>query len=258
MKHVLIVRYLLPLLALILHSCSHHTSQKESTTLSIARTSAPQSYASLLSKYVTPQGVRYQNWAQTPSDLEKLEQVTQFYANHQPPSEEKEALAWHLNAYNSWVLQRILADWPNQGPLNSNLLFFHKKAISISGQKLSLLHFENKVIRKKFSEPRIHFALNCASRSCPPLHHQPFRAQDLDQTLQQLTTEFLNQNSYALEETQNKIKLSQIFDWYAPDFGGRENLIPFINQYREQPLPKHKKIQFLPYNWKINSNSPST
>ena len=117
---------------------------------------------------------------------------------------------------------------------------------------MSFLHLENEIIRKKFSEPRLHFALNCASRSCPPLHQQPFQAKELDRVLEDLTVEFLNKNPYAFQETESKIELSKIFKWYEEDFGGHKNFIPFINRYRKQPLPLTKKVSFLDYDWHLN------
>ena len=213
----------------------------------------PQEYSLLLKKYVNPEGVNYDEWAQSPTDLTQLKKVSEYYANHHPPTHQKSALAWHLNAYNALILQRILDKWPNRGPLDVSLLFFHKKKITISGKRMSLLHLENKIIREKFDDPRIHFALNCASRSCPPLHNKPFEADNLEQTLQNLTLDFLNNNSLALKESDDEIRLSKIFEWYEEDFGGKDNLITYINQYREEKLPLNKKVKFLPYNWQINS-----
>ena len=257
MNFPLLSKLLASLTAILLVSCSTTTLDQDRLSLSASTVSAPKDYGILLDKYVTPQGVDYQKWASASDDLSKLEEVTNYYANRRPPEAEKESLAWHLNAYNSWILQSILTSWPNEGPLDASLLFFHKKKIVVSGTRMSLLHFENKVIRKNFQEPRIHFALNCASRSCPPLNEKPFEAKSLDSTLDRLTKNFLNHNPNALREAERQVQLSKIFDWYTKDFGGRKNLIPFINQYRDQnqQLSLDKQISFLPYNWQLNTSS---
>ena len=78
------------------------------------------------------------------------------------PKDRDTALAWHINAYNSWILHNILAKYPTKGPLAGEPLFFHGNRIVISGGKTSFNDLEQKVIRPTFKEPRVHFALNCA------------------------------------------------------------------------------------------------
>ena len=243
---------LISLLTVAISSCSQFTS-KSQHPITLADQSAPEDYSPLLAKYVTPKGVKYHDWAKSSVDLARLNSVTKYYAKNHPPADEKAALAWYLNAYNSLIIKQILAAWPNNGPLDSSLLFFHKKRITVSGKRMSFLHLENKIIREQFTEPRIHFALNCASRSCPPLYNKPFRGKTLDQTLQNLTVNFLNENSYALVESNDEIQLSKIFEWFKEDFGGKENLIPYINQYRKENLPLNKKVSFLSYDWQLNA-----
>lgn len=243
----------LALLSIVIQSCGTSTTKSANNLpLPVASASAPADYAYLLKKYVTPDGVRYESWVKKSEDIAKLNKVTDYYAQNTAPADEQAALAWHLNAYNAWILQKIMEDWPNEGPLDVSLLFFHKKSIVVSGQRISFVHLENKIIREQFKEPRLHFALNCASASCPPLYAQPFTAQTLDTTLQSLTLHFINQNPYALETKGDEVYLSKIFDWYQEDFGGDDQLINYINKYRTQKIPTNKKIKFQPYNWKLN------
>jgi len=238
--------------ALTFQSCSTFTDANSSQTQHISTTSAPVEYSNLLEKYVTPTGVRYLDWSKNTADLDALKRVTDYYALSAPPADKQESLAWHLNAYNAWILHNILEQWPNQGPLDVSLLFFHKKSITISGKRISLQHLENDIIREEFTEPRIHFALNCASRSCPPLLGTPFTAKTLDKTLQQLTKDFINHNPLALVESEDSVKLSKIFEWYKDDFGGDDQLINYINQYRDQKVSTDKKVKFLSYDWNLN------
>ena len=245
---------LLLVATLLLSSCGREPSQTTTQYPALATKAAPLEYKTLLTTYVSPKGVDYQRWSQSPLDLARLQSVTDFYATTHPPIDQQQSLAWHLNAYNAWILQQILTNWPSKGPLDTSLLFFHRKSITISGRKMSLQHLEQQIIRPTFNEPRIHFALNCASRSCPPLHPRPFQAQSLDSTLSELTRVFINTNPHALSLSGKNLQLSKIFDWYQKDFGSRQNLIPFINRYRKVQIPSDSKISFTKYDWALNQS----
>ncbi len=214
---------------------------------------APPEFKELLRKYATPQGVRYATWHVNPNDREALRNVVAFYANTLPPQSHEASLAWHLNAYNAWILHNILAKYPTSGPLDGEHLFFEGNHIVISGKKTSFDHLEQKVIRPKFKEPRIHFALNCASESCPPLHTKPFTTATLNADLNRLTHAFINANPQGVVVEEGKVHLSKLFEWYAADFGGKDQLISYINRYRDPPLPTGVKVFFLDYSWKLNA-----
>lgn len=229
--------------------------QPANADLPRATEAAPPAYAELLTRYATPKGVRYAVWHGNQADLEKLRSVVDFYAKTLPPQNRDTSLAWHLNAYNAWILHEVLGKYPTEGPLDGNPLFFHLKRITLSGREMSFDHLEQKIIRPTFREPRIHFALNCASESCPPLQTEPFQASTLDRDLEQLTRAFINENPQGLIVEGRELKLSKIFDWYAEDFGGKEGLIEYINRYRNTPVPENAKVRFLDYSWKLNSQN---
>jgi len=218
-----------------------------------AESAAPSVYAELLSRYVTDEGVRYAEWHAAPADLERLREVVDFYAGTRPPEDESAALAWHLNAYNAWILHNILEKFPTEGPLSRDPLFFHGKRIVISGFKTSFDHLEQKIIRPEFEEPRIHFALNCASESCPPLLDRPYLAATLDADLDRQTREFINENPHGVRLEGGVVKVSKIFEWYAEDFGGKPGLIPYINRYRDSRIAPDRPVEFLPYSWALNA-----
>ncbi len=117
---------------------------------------------------------------------------------------------------------------------------------------MSFNDLEQKVIRPTFKEPRVHFALNCASASCPPLASRPFDAATLNDQLDQLTRAFMNVNPRAIIGSGGSIALSKIFDWYKDDFAAAGGSVAFINRYRKEPLPAGAKVKFMDYDWSLN------
>jgi len=242
----------LPILAvtLMLTACG---SRQSLADLPRATEAAPEGYAELLFKYATPSGVRYAAWHKNAEDLAKLKDVVDFYASTLPPKDRDTSLAWHVNAYNAWILHNILKKFPTKGPLDGETLFFHGNRIVISGRKTSFDNLEKKPTIAVFRDPRIHFVVNCASESCPPLHTEPFNSTTLDADFDKLTHRFINENPQGVVLSDNKVKLSKIFEWYADDFGGKDQLISYINRYRNAPIPADSKIEFLDYSWKLNA-----
>lgn len=240
----------LSLLVITIFSASQHAHGSE---LQATSDSAPAIYEELLNKYVTLAGVRYAAWHANPEDLQTLAKVTDFYATTLPPKDRDAALAWFANAYNAGILEQILKKYPTQGPLDGESDFFEKERIVISGKKVSFNHLEQKMIRPSFAEPRVHFALNCASESCPPLATKPFTAKTLDADLTHLTRTFINSNPQGVVIENKRPRISKLFDWYADDFGGKADLIAYINRYRDTPIPTTKNVDFFDYSWKLNA-----
>jgi len=231
---------------LLLSACS------QAADVPVADSAAPKEYAALLKTYVTPGGVRYAAWKQNAGDIAALQRVADFYAGTKAPKDRDSALAWHINAYNSWILHNILAKYPTKGPLAGEPLFFHGNRIVISGGKTSFNDLEQKVIRPTFKEPRVHFALNCASASCPPLAARPFEAATLNEQLDQLARAFANGNPQAIQVSGKGVALSKIFDWYKNDFAAAGGAVAFINRFRKEPLPADARVKFMDYDWSLN------
>jgi len=138
-----------------------------------------------------------------------------------------EKLAFWINTYNMLTIYGVVsqlkknADFAKKG--NKSILqrfrFFWWKKYKIGGRKYSLYQIENKILRKKLYEPRIHFALNCASQSCPLLKDGLYSAENLDQELDMAATLFIRSSEGARLDRKNKILyLSPIFKWYKKDF----------------------------------------
>jgi len=139
------------------------------------------------------------------------------------------------------------------------------KFFKIGGKEMDLNEIEHDIIRKEFDEPRIHFAVNCASYSCPHLRNEAFVADRLDDQLTDQTKVFLADARKNKVVNGDKIYLSKIFQWYSTDFtkkgffsrlfGGKgrsQKLIEFIQPYTDTSLTKNTKIEFMEYNWLLN------
>lgn len=215
-------------------------------------------YEQLLQKYVTAGGVRYREWHAHAGDRKALTRVVETLASIDISKDDKAArLAFYLDAYNAWILHNILEDYPTEGPGGGGIIgrtaFFKSKSIRVGGKKMSFNTLENDIIRKQFADPRIHFALNCASTSCPPLHGRAFSLSHLDQTLDSLTRTFINANPLGVKQDgKGRIAISKIFDWYQDDFLGRGTVLDYLNSYREKPFPKGTKIEHQDYLWTLN------
>ena len=210
-------------------------------------------YTSLLKKYVTADGVRYAVWKSSASDMGGLQNVIDTIANNPAPQGRNEQLAFYTNAYNAWIVHEALAKYPTKSVKDPLFLFFLGKRIKVAGEQMSFNHLEKDIIRAKFGEPRVHFALNCASRSCPPLNHEAFRADELDQQFEALAKAFVNSDKGVKYSPDEKMAaLSKIFDWYKDDFRNEGGVIGFINKRRTTPLPGDVKITYRDYDWGLN------
>jgi len=116
---------------------------------------------------------------------------------------------------------------------------------------MSLHQVEHEILRG-YSEPRIHFAINCASRSCPRLLQIPYTAENLNKLLDRQTKEFINDEFYNTI-TDYTVNVSHIFDWYRKDFKATHGtVVNFINQYSNVTIANQKKKGYKPYDWTLN------
>jgi hypothetical protein len=101
------------------------------------------------------------------------------------------------------------------------------------------------------NEPRIHFAINCASFSCPNLLNEAYTEAKLEQQLKAVAKSFINDRTKNTITT-NKIEISKIFDWFAGDFKNKGSVIDFLNQYSNVKISGNAKINYKEYNWNLN------
>ena len=215
----------------------------------------------LLSVYATENGVRYEAWAESPEDMQRLNgYIDHLEAVALAELEPAEALAYWINLYNAVTLELVLSHYPvdsikeTAGFLKSP---WKKKLVTVGGTKLSLNAIENDVIRPQFQDARIHFALNCASVGCPPLAGKAYRGGSLDDQLDHACRHALNDPRWVRIEN-DRLVLNKIFDWYREDFDqGAGSVLAFIARYRDDGDRLAKKagtlkIKHADYDWSLN------
>lgn len=205
-------------------------------------------YNSFLQKYVSNSGKV--NYKKIKSNKGELDAIVKSFQNNSPQkSWSKNAqLAYWLNAYNLFTIKLIVDNYPLKKITDlDNGKTWDVKRIDIAGKKYSLNEIENEIIRPTFKDARIHFALNCAAKSCPPLWNRAFTTATVQSNLESRTKAFIISKNNEL--AQNIVKVSKIFDWYKVDFG---DLIAFLNKYSTVSTSKNVKIEYLEYDWSLN------
>ena len=211
------------------------------------------SYNSLLSKYVTSSGVKYAEWKSNSADVQSIQNVVDAIAKENAPADKKAQLAFYINAYNAWILHEALGKYPTKSVKDALFTFFTGKRIKVAGEEMSFKHLEDAFVRAKFGDPHVHFALNCASRSCPPLNREAFRSGEVDAQLEKLAKAFVNsERGVRFDASKKTAELSKIFDWYKDDFKAEGGALAFINKRRSAPLPNDVKISYQDYDWNLN------
>jgi len=185
------------------------------------------------------------------TNTQKLEEYIGLLAINIPNNNwsKKEKLAYWINAYNALTVDLIIRNYPVKS-IKDIKNPWKQRLWKLGYKTYSLEEIEHDILRK-MNEPRIHFAIVCASYSCPKLQNKAFIAEDLETQLTTATKEFLadkNRN----EISENSIELSKIFSWFSKDFTENGTLIEFLNQYSIVQISPNAKKRFKDYNWALN------
>jgi hypothetical protein len=168
-------------------------------------------------------------------------------------SNKEEKLAFYINAYNILALKTVVDHWPVDSIKDVGNLFspvWGKPAGSIDGKTVSLDDIENKILRP-MGEPRIHFAIVCASVSCPDLRNTPYNASKLNVQLDEQVQKFLDNTGKGLRIGDESIRISKIFDWFGKDFKPVGGVEAFIRRNRPD-LPELPLKEDINYDWDVN------
>lgn len=164
-------------------------------------------------------------------------------------------LAAYINLYNATMLAAIVERFETGYSTSAqNHRVFKEPLVRVAGQKISLNHLENEIIRKGFEEPRIHVALVCGARSCPTLLARAYLAKDLEEVLEANMRRFVNDSTRnQVDAAKKTLRLSEIFKWYKDDFGGDAGVIRYVQKYLDSDVTGFT-VEHLPYSWELNAS----
>ncbi len=214
----------------------------------------------LLHKYVNEKGLV--NYGGFIHDSAKLDEFLHQLSEHAPDPgkwQVNERKAFWINAYNAFTVKLITLHYPVKsikdiGP-RIQVTFVNTpweiKFFSVGGEKMNLDEIEHKILRKKFDDPRIHFALVCAARSCPPLRNEAYTPEKLDEQLNDQGRKFLSDN-FKNRIAPDKLQLSMYFKWYKGDFTKHQSLIAFLNRFAPVKINSNASISYINYDWDLN------
>ncbi len=225
---------------------------------------AHETYQAVLKKIVVQGLVDYQRLKKSPEDLNQyLNSTAAVPERIFRQWNESQQLAFLINLYNAQTLDLIISHYPVKSIKDIGHLFkgpWDQKVVRLFGQKQTLNYLEHDILRGQYNEPRIHFALVCASNGCPPLRDEPFMADNLEAQLTDQTKIFLQQKEKNRLDAANKILyLSPLFDWFEKDFLKHADSVQnYVIRYwpkKQAPLLKanHYKVKFTSYDWALNS-----
>lgn len=171
--------------------------------------------------------------------------------------EQAEALAFYVNAYNALTVAAVLDAWPTESVMRVEG-FFDTATHQVAGESMTLNALENDVLRSdRFGEPRIHFVVNCASKSCPPLDRELYTAENLEAKLALAARSYVRATTAVTSHT---AKVSRLFEWFAEDFGGADGVRAFVADQLEGDAAEHVRsarttIGYQDYDWALNARA---
>ncbi|MEQ8210488.1 MAG: DUF547 domain-containing protein [Lacipirellulaceae bacterium] len=224
----------------------------------------------LLRKYVDKQGmVNYRGWKRDLQDQQLLDLYLQTLSRCNPGvrATKPAKLALWINAYNAVTVKGILREYPTTSirKHTAKLIGYNiwEDLLLVVGNKAySLEDIEHKVLRK-MEEPRIHFAIVCASIGCPPLLNEAYTAKKLEEQLASNSRRFFaDSEKFQYDASSRVLRISPILDWFAKDFGETQQmrlqlLSPYFPEDAQQVGQlRDVRIRYLPYDWDLNEQKP--
>ncbi|WP_418512320.1 DUF547 domain-containing protein [Corallibacter sp.] len=204
---------------------------------------------SILQKHVSPNG--QVNYKAIKTNKASLDTYLKQYSKISPKNSwsKEQVLAYWINAYNAFTIELIIDNYPIKS-IKDLKKPWNKEFIPLANKKISLNYIEHEILRT-LNEPRVHFAIVCASASCPKLLNEAYTPEKLNKQLTQATKDFLSDTSRN-KISESNIEISKIFKWFAKDFKKNGSLIDFINTYSDIRVLSNANIDYLDYNWSLN------
>lgn len=214
-------------------------------------------WTELLAAHVDSTGwVNYKGFVQDSTKLNKyLASLSKC-----PPSvewKEEEKLAYWINVYNAFTVKLIVDHYPVASikDIKKGIPFVNSvwemDFFKIGGRDYNLSTVEHDILRKRFDEPHIHFAIVCASKSCPSLLNEAYEPEKLEEQLTAQTRNFIDDNSKNEIEVE-QIRISSIFKWFKKDFTKNGTIQEFIRPYSKRDFVSSAKVKYLDYDWSLN------
>jgi len=219
-------------------------------------------YDRLLKKYVNERGlVNYSGWKQNQADIQALDDyLKQFASKIDNPAQGNEKAASLVNAYNAFMLQWILTNYPTESVWSLKDSFTAKR-INIGGRTVSFNDIENGALRPLLGY-RAHSVLVCAARSCPPLQRSAYSAQKFDEQDNHAFHTWLGREDLnRFLPGEKRAELSSIFKWFKGDFDKAGGVPKILDRYAPEPVRAFAAsgkygIKYISYNWGLNDQGP--
>lgn len=242
----------------------------------------------LLERYVDDDGnVDYRSWQASDDDVAALDAYLAAVAAFSPDAtparfaDEQDALAYWLYAYNAYVIRGVIAHWPIgsvtdvRAPVEAvrGLGFFYRNRYIFGGEPLSLYAVENRIIRRRYRDPRIHFVLNCGSGGCPVIRTELPEGRELEALLERSARDFVNEErNVAVDHDARTVHLSSIFRWYRKDFlnalrvAGQPSsgaLLDYLARHADDGLrrdlekARNYELSYHDFDWSLNQSAES-
>jgi len=227
---------------------------------------APQAFShtgfqEVLEEHVSDGIVKYPNIANDSRFHTYLDQLNRVDPNAFPTRNDQ--LTFWINTYNAFAIKGILDGYSPRTKIGQYRYFIGREYM-VGGESLNLNNLEKKILIQKFREPRIHFAIVCASQSCPKLRSWAYTAEPLEEQLNDSARRFINDSTRNRFDRERKVAyLSKIFDWFTEDFVAHSgSLTNYVSQFVQDPVLAKElqaggyQVEFLDYDWNLNGIPP--
>lgn len=231
-------------------------------------------YDRLLSRYVftSPDGVArvsYGTWKSDAEDVRALNDVVGWMERQQPSRMSRDArFTYWVNLYNAVTLQIVLENYPVRSirDIRSRTLDprgligpWRTERVTVEGRRLTLDTIEHGILRSEYRDPRIHYAVNCASIGCPNLMARAWRAETLQADLEAAAIAYVNSPRGVSVDIRGALTVSRIYQWFAQDFGGEAGVLAHLRRYASPGLRTQlqgaTRVSGYMYDWSLNGRA---